>query len=225
MGLVGPWVPGNCFADNLHAATNTPILLELFHSCDGINLPVLYDPQTLFYLLGAQGDAAHDVPEGSDYTTFPTPGPQPNMPDVTATPEPAVDVFEKPDLDAVRVPELPAGTEIRGKEVTVSGVPVSEPTVWTVLFGLYAYFLPLVLVATWFALAVWDIVRRQDELAKGPTIAWIAVIFLVPFFGVIGYLTFGKPRIAGWLRLLLVGGGILAWLVILVILMITSGAV
>lgn len=225
MTLIGPWVPQNCFEDNRYENGTRPFFLEFFHSCDGINLPMVWDLNGVMLLLGAQADANYGHPPGSDYRTWPAPGPQENMPDVSATPMPAVDVFVKPDLAAITVPELPEGVEIRAAEVMMSGVPVSDPTFWTVLFSLYGYFLPLALMGAWFALAVWDIVRRQDELSRGMTVLWLAVIFLIPLLGIVAYFVLGKSKIPAWLRWVVVGGGALAYLVILIVLALVSGAV
>lgn len=89
----------------------------------------------------------------------------------TAEPLPAVNVFVTPRMASITTPEIPPGTEIRGKEVTVTTVPVTMPTFWRVVFSIYAYFLPLVLFATRFALAAWDIVRLQHDTGRGATIA------------------------------------------------------
>ena len=225
IALIGPWAPQNCFSDNTYSNGTNPFLLEFFHSCTGINLPVVWDLNGVMLLLGATADANYGVPEGMDYQTWPAPGPQPTMPGADSPPEPAVDVFVQPDLDMIEVPQLPDGVEIRAREVTMSGVPVSDPTLFTVLFSLWAYFLPLALVATWFALAIWDIVRRQEEMGKGATIAWLAAIFLIPILGVIAFFVFGRSRIPAYLRWTLIAGGIVAYLIVLVVLVLVSGAV
>jgi hypothetical protein len=96
---------------------------------------------------------------------------------------------------------------------------------WTVVFSLYGYFLPLALMGAWFALAVWDIVRRQDEMSPGRTVLWLAIILLVPLLGIVAYFVFAGSKIPAWLRGTVVGGGALAYLVILVVLALVSGAV
>jgi Phospholipase_D-nuclease N-terminal len=60
----------------------------------------------------------------------------------------------------------------------------------------------------------WDLARR-DDLSRGATLAWIAVVLLVPFLGVIAYHAVGRPKLPGWLRAAVVGGGVAAYLVIL----------
>ena len=223
LGLVGPLSKGNCFDDNDMGGWTAPPLLALYHSCDGINMPFQFDMGTLFFLLGAQADASSDIPQGSDWRTWPAPTAQENMPDTNRTPQPAVDVFVKPDLDAITTPELPPGTEIQSKELYMSGVPITEPTFWTFLFTLWGYFLPLALVGAWIGLAIWDMVKRQDEMGKGAIIGWFAVILLVPVVGVILYFIFGRSSIPAWLRAVVVGGGLAAYLVVLIAMMLFSG--
>jgi hypothetical protein len=43
----------------------------------------------------------------------------------------------------------------------------------------------------------------------------IAVVLLVPFLGVIAYHVLGRPRLPAWLRAAVVGGGLVAYLVVL----------
>lgn len=226
LALVGPLSKGNCFEDNHYAGFTAPPLLQLYHSCTGINMPFQMDLGTLFFLLGAQADGSSGVPAGSDHSTWPAPEDQTSMPgSETAAPEPAFDVFVKPDLSQITTPELPEGVEIRSKEIVVSGVPVTEPTFWTFLFTLWGYFLPLALVGAWIGLAIWDMVRRQDDMSKGAVIAWFAVILLVPVLGVVLYFILGKSQIPGFMRALVVGGGIAAYLVVLVAMLLISGVV
>lgn len=226
LGLVGPLSKGNCFEGNLMAGWTVPPFVSLYHTCGGINMPFQFDLGTLFFLMGAQADANAHVPPGSDYRTWPPPGDQINMPDAqTATAMPAYQVFEKPNLDEIKTPELPAGIEIRSKELVVSGVPVTEPTVWTFVLTLWGYFLPLALVGAWIGLAIWDMVRREDEMSKGAVIGWFAAILLIPILGVILYYIFGKSTIPAWLRGLVVGGGAAAYLIVLVAMLLVSGAV
>jgi plastocyanin len=222
--LVGPWGPGNCFEGNL-VETSWPVGLQTFHRCDGLRLPLQADLSGLSLLLGATADAAHDWPPGSDYRTYPAPGPQPQMPSAAVAPvRPAVDVFERPDLDAIPVPELPAGLVLRSQEVTVSGIPVSEPTLWTLIFSMYAFYLPVVLYAAWVAVALWDLVRRTD-LRPSRVVMWVAVILLIPLLGPVAYYTAGRSQIPAWLRGVLVGGGIGAYLVILTVAAFLGGVV
>ncbi len=224
LALVGPWGPGNCFEGNT-AGTTKPLLLQVFHRCSGLRLPLQADLGLTALLLGAQADSASEWPPGSDHRTYPAPADQPTMPlGADAPVRPAVDVFEKPDLEAIGVPPVPAGFELRTREVTMSGVPVSEPTAWTLLFSMYAYFLPFALFATWVAVAAWDLVRREDVTPRR-TVGWLAVILLVPFLGAVLYYLFGRSEIPRWLRGALVGGGFGAYLIIVAVAAVLGGVV
>jgi hypothetical protein len=68
------------------------------------------------------------------------------------------------------------------------------------MFSLRTYFLQLALIGAWMALAIWDIVRRKDEMSKGATVGWYAVILLIPIFGVMSYFIFARSKIEMWLR-------------------------
>jgi hypothetical protein len=94
---------------------------------------------------------------------------------------------------------------------TVFGVLLGSVT--SVFFGLYAYFLPFVLYASWVTIALWDLARSGR--GKGAVVGWSAVILLVPFAGVILYYLLGRSAIPAWQRWTLVAGGLGAYLVIL----------
>jgi Phospholipase_D-nuclease N-terminal len=64
------------------------------------------------------------------------------------------------------------------------------------------------------SLAIWDLARR-DDLSRGATVAWVVVVLVVPFLGVLAYHTLGRPKLPGWLRITVIGGGIAAYLAIL----------
>jgi hypothetical protein len=224
--LVGPLTAGDCYEGNKYLTWSVPVWTMVYHSCGGLNLPFSFDMAGAFLLLGGQADAVRNVPPGSDYRLWPTPPPQEGMAEPATFPAtPAFEVFVKPDLTAITTPELPAGAVIRGKEITVSGVPITDPTVWTFIFSLWAYFLPLALIGAWMALAIWDIVRRQDEMSKGATVGWYAVILLIPILGVMSYFVFARSKIEPWLRWLIVGGGAAAYIIVMIVLLLVSGAV
>lgn len=87
-----------------------------------------------------------------------------------------------------------------------------------VFLGLYATVLPFAVLAAWLAMALWDIARRAtaDELSRGPAIGWTLGVLFVPVLGPAGYLAVGSslPR---WLGATVVGGGVAAYLVVLVL--------
>ena len=147
----------------------------------------------------------------------PAPPPQPQLPGGAGAPvRPAVDVFAAHRVDLAQVP-VPGPSDqpptVR-KEPTVFGVPILAASPWQLVFALYGYLLPFVLYAAWTSLALWDLARR-DDLRRGAAIGWIAVILLVPFLGVIAYHVLGRPKLPAWLRATVIGGGLVAYLVVL----------
>ncbi len=87
--------------------------------------------------------------------------------------------------------------------------------------GLHAYVLPFAIVAAWMGLALWDLSRRQD-LGRGGTVGWLAVVLLVPVVGpAIALLS--SRSLARWQAAVFVGGGVLAYLVVLALSAALSG--
>ncbi len=227
--LAGPAGDGNCFAGNGDAVT-LPVGLEVFQSCDGLRLPFRWALGSVTESLGriAHGNTGGlpDVAHGE----APKPPPQPQMPGGADAPvQPAVDVFaaHHPDLDAITLPDLPDDVSIsQTKGPTVFGVYLAT-TGWSVFFGLWTYLLPFMLFATLLALAVWDVARRQrdGDVSSAAAISWVLVSLLVPFVGVIAYFVFGRSQIPAWLRFTLIGGGLGAYVILLVVGALLGGVV
>jgi plastocyanin len=216
LALAGPAGAGNCFSGNT-ARSTVPVGLQAFQSCDGLRLPVRMDLSTTLASLGLVAEANRDAfPHNRSQDAPPAP-PQPQMPGAAAAPvHPAVDIYRdhRVDLDQIALPAPPTGQGTIRKEPTVFGVPILADSALQVIFGLYGYLLPFALFAAWVALALWDLARR-DDLGRGATIAWVAVVLVVPFLGVIAYHALGRPKIPGWLRATMIGGGIAAYVLIL----------
>jgi len=216
LALAAPAGDGNCFQDNL-ARTSIPVGLQAFQRCSGPRLPVRMDLSTTLASLGLVAEANTGAYPANRPEDQPVPPPQEQLPGGAGAPvRPAVEVFASHRVDLARVP-LPGASDqppTTRKEPTVFGVPLLAASPWQLLFALYGYLLPFVLYAAWTSLALWDLARR-DDLGRGAAIAWIAVILLVPFLGVIAYHVVGRPRLPAWLRAAVVGGGLVAYLVVL----------
>ncbi len=224
LALAGPAGEGNCFEGNL-VDTSAPPGLHAFYGCEGLRLPLGSELSatlgSLAYVIEA---GAGDFPHG-DWHTTPAPPPQPNMPDAATAPgRPAVDVFDPPDLADIEVPVLSDPVDVRSQEVLVTGVPVSQPGFWQLIMGLWGYLLPVLLLASWVALAMWDLARRED-LSRPATIGWMAAILAVPFLGVIAYHLAGRSLIPGWMRGALVGGGVAIWVLVLAVGALVGGVI
>ncbi|MDX1447451.1 MAG: right-handed parallel beta-helix repeat-containing protein [Acidimicrobiia bacterium] len=225
LALAGPAGTGNCFQGNDHS-TSLPPGLEVFQSCDGPRLPWLFELGGSTEQLGRALENGLGLRPDPPHGSAPKPGPQPQMPGGAEAPvAPAVDVLASYPLDlaALQVPDLPAEVSVtQSKGFTMFGVLFASAT--SVFFGLYAYFLPFVLYAAWVAIALWDLARR-DDLSRGATIGWIAVVLVVPFLGVIAYHVLAKSPIPAWQRAAVVGGGLVAYLVIFVTGALVGGVV
>jgi hypothetical protein len=212
LALAGPSGPNNCFTGN-EVGTTLPVGLEELATCDGLRLPLLYELAGSTEQLGRVFENGLDLRPTNAPGSAPKPGPQEIMP-VDAQISPAVDVFAKYplELDAIDIPQIPSGIDVVAMEgATVFGVLLGSVT--SVFFGLYAYFLPFVLYASWVTIALWDLARSGR--GKGAVVGWSAVILLVPFAGVILYYLLGRSAIPAWQRWTLVAGGLGAYLVIL----------
>jgi plastocyanin len=216
LALAGPAGAGNCFEGN-QARTSIPVGLQAFHRCSGPRLPLRMDLSTTLASLGQVAEANTGAYPRNRPEDQPAPPPQAQLPGGTGAPvQPAVDVFQQHRVDLATIPlPGPSGRPptVR-KEPTVFGVPLMATSPWQLVFALYGYLLPFVLYAAWTSLALWDLARR-DDLSRGAAVGWIAVVLLVPFLGVIAYHVLGRPSLPAWLRAAVVGGGLVAYLVVL----------
>ena len=92
---------------------------------------------------------------------------------------------------------------------------IALPSALSILMSLYGYFLPIMLYAAWSALAFADLGRRS--ISRGAAAGWVAVILLVPFFGALLYHVIGGSTVPKALRGVVVGGGLAAIALALVI--------
>ena len=219
IALSGPGAINNCFEDNEHSSS-APFALELLHGCDGLRLPMGFDLLTPSRSLGYYAAA----PDGFELETVraqPVPPRQEQMPGgADAEVVPAVDVFASYDLDidAIERPDPNAALDAPlAQEVDAymtDFAAAGSPGVFQLIFGLYGYLMPIVLLAAWVTLSLWDLVRRED-VSAGASLFWVAVILLIPFFGAAAYLFLGGSKIPLRLRLAIVVGGFLAYVAIL----------
>jgi hypothetical protein len=148
------------------------------------------------------------------------PGDLADMPDdpVTAPPNPAIPREAVPEIFRIRdVADIrPAQGPQISQEVSIMGVPLIASSWWTLLLGLYGYILPFVLYASWVAIAMWDLIRREADSIPDRA-RWMAIVLLVPFAGPLLYFAFGRSTIPAQLRLMLTAGGVAVYLVFVVI--------
>jgi plastocyanin len=213
LAMAAPAEGGNRFCEN-DVSTSVPPAIELLHGCGfsttgggGGDLSVTAALLSLF----AQAEGG-DHPQG-DWRTQPEPPPQPNMPAAsTSPPAPATDVPRPVDLTRIEVPPQGPETDLT-REVTVLGVGFATSSWWSLLISVYAYVLPLALYATWIAVGAWDLTRRED-LGPGGRIGWLAAILLLPLAGPVAYYAAGRSPIPASMRAMLVGGGLLIYVLV-----------
>ena len=237
LALAGPWGPGNCYEGNIYQ-TSTPPLLEQLHNCESVGngsllsrFPLQGDVSGLMMLAGLFADAASQEAPKARYKDYPWPDPQENMTfsDINK-PSPAINLFYVPDMNSVDLPfHLLDGDSIEDltgakKEIIMSGVPISNPNVWQLLFQLYGYLMPFVLYAAWAALAIKDI-DSNDKVQGRSKYMWIAIVYLVPFFGVLIYHLAGPSLISRSTKIAAIGGGLISYIAILVAGAVISGLV
>ena len=222
--LTGPGLGGDCFSDNDLQRT-VPAGLQVVQSCDAAwRLPWGSNTSGLFLLLGRFAETAQvDGFPINDWQSQPAPPAQESMAADTPV-RPAVDVFADAVRDPVTLTVPPSpGTPDQSLEPTMSGMPLAAGF-WPGLFSLYGYYLPFVLLAAWVTLALWDIVRRED-LEGGGALGWMAAVLVVPFVGAVAYLFAGGSGIPLSQRLMVVVGGLLAFVVIVGAAAVTGGVV
>ena len=236
LALAGPWGPGNCFEGNVYQ-TSTPPLLEQVHKCSDINssslfarFPLQGDPSGLMLLAGFFADAQTSELDKNRYKEYRWPKEQTNMPfENINQPSPAVNLFYVPDLESIELPYQLLDENLdtyykADKEIIMSGVPISSPTIWQLLFQLYGYLMPFVLYAAWAALAIKDIDVNEKTQGSMKYI-WLAIVYLVPFLGVLIYHLAGPSKISRGLKLGAIFGGLISYIAVLALGAIISGLV
>jgi hypothetical protein len=128
----------------------------------------------------------------------------------TAPPAPAVDLPGPNDPAAIPLPGGDGSAPRTDLEVTVSGIPLAAAGWWALLVTVYGYALPFALYAAWLSVAFWDLARR-DDVPVAHRAAWMGVVLVVPILGPIAYFVLGRSPIPGALRLMLVAGGLAAY--------------
>jgi plastocyanin len=236
LALAGPWGPGNCYEDNIYQ-TSTPPLLEQLHNCSSLEndnlfsrFPLQGDVSGLMMLAGFFADAQNEELDKNRYKEYPWPKEQLNMTfDNIKTPSPAINLFYVPSIDTMELPYDLVDEDLNNlfeakKEIIMSGVPISSPSIWQLLFQLYGYLMPFVLYAAWTALALYDL-NTNNQVSGGRRYMWLALVFLVPFFGVLAYHLVGPSSISKTMKYAAIGGGLISYLIILILTAVISGLV
>lgn len=228
LALAAPSAGADCFGGNA-ADTSQPAAVELLFPCSGFR-PFPGGG-------GSMGPTANvlsrfidaldgEFPHGDWRAQPDPPADLPDMPGdpAAAPPDPAIPGEAVPARYRIHVVgEIRAarGSEV-SQEVSLMGVPLIASSWWSLLLGLYGYILPFVLYASWVAIAMWDLIRRDAD-AIPERARWMAIVLLVPFAGPLLYFAVGRSSIPAQLRLMLTAGGVIAYLVFLVIGLLVGG--
>ena len=94
------------------------------------------------------------------------------------------------------------------------GVPLIATSWWSLLLGLYGYILPFVLYASWVAIAMWDLIRRDADAITERRGGWRSCCSCRSS-GRCSTSRSAGPSIPAQLRLMLTAGGVVAYLVFL----------
>jgi plastocyanin len=216
----GPGGGRDCFRNNDHE-TSMPPGLESVAGCGvpfgrlgGGGLDV-----TIGSLLTRYIETFDDRYPHGDWRTWPAPASAPSgMADPTGVPAaPALPEVAVPGPYTVARSYIDdyAPPEAVSREVTIMAIPLDN-TPWGLVLGLYGYVFPLMLLAAWLSIALWDLTRR-DDLASRRRLTWMAVVLIVPFIGPVLYFALGRTAIprATWLMLTL--GGLVVYLLLAVV--------
>jgi plastocyanin len=210
----GPGGGRDCFRGNDHTTSMPPGLESVmgcgvpFGSVGGGALDV-----TIGSLLTRYIETFDDRYPHGDWRSWPAPEPQPAMSDATAAPAQAA-IPETAVPGAYEIRQIPAVRLINSiteepKEVMIMAIPLDN-TPWGLVLGLYGYVFPLVLLAAWISIALWDLTRRED-LSSRRRLTWMAVVLVVPFVGPVLYFAFGRTAIPRSTWLMLIVGGLVVY--------------
>ena len=170
---------GDCFADN-EIGRSLPRLLTRVRPCDGPALPSVGSYRQTLLLVGHLAQFPGERLAGDMAEPPPEPEPQEQLPGgVHAPVVPAVDVFdtyEGVDLEAVSRPEVSGGATGE-RALLLAGFPVAQMGGWQYYFAAAGWLLPVFALLALAAVAVRDLLRR-DDLAAGARGVWLAVVGL-----------------------------------------------
>lgn len=212
LALGGPMEEGSCFEGN-DAATSVPFFLGALHSCDGINVPLLWGMATSSDPLGRIAQVEH----GQNTILEHGEAPKPDLTfeqltgGVDAPVIPAVNVFSSLDFDpdAISTPPMPDRIQLDPPRPVVLGIAV-DGGFWPVLMGALLWWIPL---AVWVLGGLWALWRIwPSERSVVAKLIWTVVVALVPAVGTMLFVAFGHKRRGLFHRLGIAMGGAVVWL-------------
>jgi hypothetical protein len=225
--LGGPLEQGSCFVDN-DAESSVPFFLPWLHRCGGINLPLWYGLGTSSDPLGRIAQAEHKQNPQLEHGDAPKPDLEfAQMPEGADAPvRPAVNVFNSLQFnpDTITTPDIPAGVDFDNPRPLIFGV-VLGAGFWPVLYGALLWWVPM---AVWLLGGAWVFGKlflgRINQVRSTPEITiWVFAILFLGVIGVMLFAWFANRQASLLRRIVSIGGGFVAWLVITTVALLVGG--
>jgi plastocyanin len=222
LAIGAPGAGQDCFSNN-DFSTSAPVGIELLHAC-GTLLPGRAgggEWGATIGLLTRFAEALNGHNRSGKWETGAAPPDQPSMPDAETAPA-AMAIPEEAVPGSVDIRSLDALQNLAAAdadgptttpEVTIVGIPLLAIGPFGVAIGLYGYLFPLMLYTAWVVLSLWDLARRE-ELSSRTRLTWTAVVLVVPLVGPVAYLLAGGSQIPRGMRLMVVIGGLVVYLLL-----------
>lgn len=212
--LGGPLEKGTCFWNNT-VESKIPSLLTLLHSCNGINVNMVFGLAGTSDLLGRVAQAQNGVGTDLEHGDAQKPGPQEQMPGGKNAPiRTATNLFLTTNIETVTTPALVEGTAINNRNLVISGVSLVSGF-WPLFFGAVMHWIPR-LVWGLGALAALSNLRQRSEIRPLTHSIWIALVTLVPVLGVMIFALLGWKEKSVGIRARRVFGYTTVWLILVV---------
>ena len=211
--LGGPAEQRSCFSDN-EGDSSTPRLLNLLHSCDGINLPSPWGLAAGSNNLGRIAEVNFELNPQLEHGEAPKPTESfPSLPGGADAPvRPAVAVFASLDFDpeSITTPELPREIAIADSEPVFMGI-VLNSGFWPLTMGVLLSMIPTL---AWVLGSLWSLARiwTTDDRSRAWQVGWSVVVIVVPVIGALAFLAAADRTDRRLRRIGVVGVGVFAWL-------------
>ena len=214
---------GDCFAGN-EIDRSLPRTLVSARPCDGTAIPSIGSYRQTLLLVGHLAQFPGERRAQTMEEPPPEPGEHEQLPGGADAPVvPAVDVFDSYDLDLEAVARPEVGDGATGEQaMLLAGFPAAQMGPWQWYFALAGWLLPALALLGLAAVAIGDLVRRED-LGGGGRAAWLvavavpAGVMLVTWWPAavvasllasLAYLLAGSPKLSRSRRWLALGGSL-----------------
>jgi plastocyanin len=190
LALAAPAGSGNCFAGGRHQRSTPPAIQGLY----GCGSPLKWigggDPGAFLLMYQQYRVARSGRLRSPDWRTYPSPPPQPVMPNPLAPPRPAWPTPEsRQSMEAVTTPPHVVPAEAFAFASQFPGAPRGGLE----MLRLVVYLMPGTIYAASVLLVGADL-RRRRALRTAAGIAWLTLVLFIPILGALIYLLFRLYR-------------------------------